>query len=64
MGGHVIRTFLIVIKTGVAVGDEVADKFLEIVVDAWIGVLTNDQRRARVLNKNVADAVCDGRFTE
>ena len=58
---HVVRSFGIVPVPGIAVGREAADQRLEVLAHRGVGILRYDQRRAGVLDEDVAGAAADPR---
>ena len=61
MRRHVVGAFEIVHEVGIAVSDQSRGEDLEVAADGRIGILADDQRRARVLQEDVAQASFDSR---
>src|SRR5688572_19768482 len=56
VAGHVVGALVVVLNKWVAVGDEAGEKTLEVAVDLGVGVLGDQQRRAGVVDEQVAQA--------
>ena len=54
MSGHVVGAFVVVTEVGVAIGNEFGEKSFEIPAHLGLGVFANDQRRAGMMNEDVA----------
>ena len=56
MRGHIVRAFLIMDETAIAIRRNIAHESFQIRSDTGVGILTKDQRCTSVLNKDVAQA--------
>ena len=59
--GHVVRPFAVVDVGGIAVRRQPRRVTLQVAPDGRVGVLADDQRRARVMDEHVAEALVDAR---
>ena len=55
MGRHVVGAFAVVPERRIAVGHQIGCELFQIVANGRIGVLADDQRRARVMDEQEAN---------